>query len=367
LCSGSIVPEIWLNYGASEVVLDIKAENLEQNIDSEGKNLEDSELSERLLSGLDLSKSMELVVLHSSKNTQKIISALYSLCEQKSLPFPKILADRRILSLVKSGLPEGSAISEFGDAGLSNPNLVFMSEIELDGLFGFETVSTRLMRRFGRENMLAAYAKRRDNLPAPGQPTESIAEARKFADGFEITGIEIVANSKGIVDVSVGHPAKTMDVSRSLEAVAVKDAGQQRAAIISTGKDASNDTLGRSLSSLWNCYGGIRAGGLAVLLAECGGGLGYGAIRQFIEGRLDADKLKNPARYVDGMEALLYLAEVQKIFQVGLVSVLPEFYVKKLNMVPLNGAKYALEHILKTQGPRQKVSVVSDGARVLLR
>jgi len=364
---GSIVPEIWLNYGVSEVVLDIKAENLEQKIDSEGKNLEDSELSERLLSGLDLSKPMELVVLHSSKNTQKTISTLYSLCEQKSLPFPKILADRRILSLVKSGLPEGSAISEFGDASLSNSNLVFMSEIELDGLFGFETVSTRLMRRFGQENMLAAYAKRRDNLPAPGQPTESIAEARKFADSFEIIGIEIIANSKGIVDVSVGHPAKTMDISRSLETVAVRDTERQKAVIISTGKGASNDTLGRSLSSLWNCYGGVKAGGLAVLLGECKGGLGPAALGQFVEGRLGVDKLRNPARYVDGMESLLYLTEIQKIFQIGMVSTLPELYVKKLNMIPLNGAKHALEYVLKTQGPRQKVSVVSDGARVLLR
>lgn len=347
--------------------MDIKAENLGQNIDSEGKNLGDSELSEKLLSGLDLSKPMDLVVLHDSKNTRKVISTLYALCEQKSLPFPKILADRRILNLVKSGLPEGSTISEFGDANLSDSNLVFTSEIEMDGLFGFETISTRLVRQFGRENMLTAYAKRRGNLPAPGQPTESIAEARKFVDSFEITGVEVVANSGGIVDISVGHPAKTMDASRSFETVAVRDTERQKSVIISTGKDASNDTLGRSLSSLWNCHGGVKAGGLAVLLAECGGGLGSDAVRQFIEGRLGADGLKNPTRYVDGMEALLYLAEVQKIFQVGLVSVLPDLYVKKLDMVPLNGAKYALEHILKTQGPRQKVSVVSDGARVLLR
>ncbi len=361
------MPEIWLNYGISEVVLDIRAENLGQNIDSGGKNLEDPELSERLLSGLDLSRPMELVVLHSSRNTQKVISVLYTICEQKSLPFPRILADRGLIDLVRPGLPEGSTISEFGGASLSDSNLVFMSEVELDGLFGFETISTRLLRRFGQENMLAAYAKRRGNLPAPGQPTESVAEARRFVDSFDIVGIEITANSGGIVDVSVGHPAKTMDVSKSFEAVAVRDAEEQGAMIISTGKDASNGTLGRSLSSLWNCYGGVRAGGLAVLLAECGGGLGSEAARQFVEGRLDAGRLNNPARYVDGMEALLYLAEIQKTIQVGLVSILPELYVKKLNMVPLNGAKYALEHILKTRGPRQKVSVVSDGARVLLR
>jgi len=36
------MPEIWLNYGITDVVLGIRAENLEQKIDSEGKILEDS-------------------------------------------------------------------------------------------------------------------------------------------------------------------------------------------------------------------------------------------------------------------------------------------------------------------------------------
>ena len=38
------MPEIWLNYGANEVVLDIKAENLEQKTEIKGTNLSDSEI-----------------------------------------------------------------------------------------------------------------------------------------------------------------------------------------------------------------------------------------------------------------------------------------------------------------------------------
>jgi len=41
------MPEIWLNYGSTDVVLDIKAENLEEKIDVGGKTLSDSEIESK--------------------------------------------------------------------------------------------------------------------------------------------------------------------------------------------------------------------------------------------------------------------------------------------------------------------------------
>ncbi|MFQ5497442.1 MAG: transcriptional regulator [Nitrosopumilus sp.] len=360
------MPEIWLNYGITDVVLDIRAENLEQKIDSDGKILDDSAINEKLNS-LDLSKPMELVVLHNSKSVQKVISSLFALCEQKSKPFPKILAEKKILNLVKSGLPEGSSINEFDDVDISNSNLIFMGEMEFDGLFGYETISTRLIKKFGSESMVSAYAKRHGNMPAPGQHTESFIEAKKFTDNFEIQGIEIVANSEGIIDFSMGHPSETLSSTKILESNSIKDVGQHKTMIISTGKDASNDNLGKSFSSLWNCSGAIKKDGLAILVAECKGGLGSDAIQQYIEDRLTLEQLRNPTKYISGMEDLLFLSEIQKNFQIGLVSILPEFYAKKLNMISLPGIKYSMDYILKTQGARQKVAVVTDGARLLLR
>jgi len=361
------MPEIWLNYGITDVVLDIKAENLEQKIDSEGKILDDSAINEKLNS-LDLSKPMELVVLHNSKSILKIISSLFSLCEQKSKPFPKILTDKKILNLVKSGLPEGSSINEFeDDVGISNSNLVFMGEMEFNGLFGYETISTRLIKKFGQESMLTAYSKRQGNLPTPGQYSESLTEAKKFSDNFEIQGIEIIANSEGIIDFSIGHPSETIPSTKILESNSIKDVGEHKTMVISTGKDASNDSLSNSLSSLWNCSNAIKKDGLAILVAECKSGLGSDAIQQYIEDRLTLEQLRNPTKYIYGMEDLLFLSEIQKKFQIGLVSILPEFYAKKLNMVSLAGIKYSMDYILKTQGARQKIAVVTDGARLLLR
>ena len=359
------MPEIWLNYGSTEVVLDIHAENLNQKIDSDGKILEDSAINERLGS-VDLTKPIELVVLHNSKSIQKVISSLFTTCEQKSLPFPKILSDKKIMNQIKMGLPEGSSVNEFVGSELS-PDLVFVGEMEFDGLFGYETVSTRLVKKFGQESMLSAYAKRKANTPSPGQTAESFTEATKFVDGFEIQAIEIVSNSSGVVDFAVGHPSQTSFMTKTMESFAVKDVGEQKSMIISTGKDASNDSLAKSLASLWNCSPAIKKDGLAVLVAECQGGLGSEALQQYIEGRLSLEQLKNPTRYIDGMENLLYLHETQKNFQVGIVSILPEFYTKKFNIIHLPGIKQSMDYILKTQGPRQKVNVVSDGARLLLR
>ena len=360
------MPEIWLNYGSTNVVLDIRAENLDQELRTEGNVQSDSQIEEKLGS-LNLEKPIELVVLNNSKSIKKTINIIFEKCSQKSIPKPRILADKKIINLLKPGLPEDSVISEFNKTELSNSSLVFIGEMEFDGLFGFETVATRLTKKFGNEHMLSAYEQRKENLPVPGQETENIKIAQNFTDSFEIISIEIAANNKGIVDLSVGHPKSTTSISKSFLSSAEKSVEKHKTMMISTGKDSSNDTLGRSLASLWNCYKGIKDNGFAILLGECTNGVGSEAIQHFIEGRISLDRLKKPSKYVNGMEELLFLTEIQKKFQVGMISILPEFYFKKLNIFSFGGIKQAMDNVLKTQGIKQKIAVVSDGARLLLK
>jgi len=135
------MPEIWLNYGSTDVVLDIKAENLEEKIDVGGKTLSDSEIESKLES-LDISKPTEFVVLNTSESVRKTLSILFERYEQKSIPKPPILADRKIMNIVKNYLPEHNSISEFSNVEDSNSKLVFIGEMEFDGLFGYETIST---------------------------------------------------------------------------------------------------------------------------------------------------------------------------------------------------------------------------------
>ncbi|HXU96342.1 MAG TPA: transcriptional regulator, partial [Candidatus Nitrosotalea sp.] len=236
------------------------------------------------------------------------------------------------------------------------------------GLFGYDTISTKLLRRFGKDHMLEAYEKREGNLPLPGYELKTMDVAKKFTDGFEISSIEIVANQTGVVDVATGHPSLTSSLSKSLSSIAMHEVEKHKVAIVSTGKEASNETLSRSLCSIWNCSNAIKEEGLVILLAECKNGLGSEAIQQYIEGRMSLDRLKNPSKYVDGMDDLLFLTEMRKKFGIGIVSILPHFFIAdKLGMIPFSGAKDAMDYVLKTYGERQKIAIVSDGSHVLLR
>ena len=360
------MPEIWLNYGSTDVVLDIKAENLEEKIDTDGKTLSDSEIRSKLES-LDISKPTEFVILNASESVRKTLSIILERYEEKSIPKPSILADKETIDAIKNYIPEYNSISEFSKMEDSNSKLVFISEMEFDGLFGYETIGTRLLKKFGDELMLSAYEKRKSDLPSPGQNTESFQIANKFSEKFDILGIEIIANSKGMYDLSVGHPSSTSSISKSFGASATKDIGKHKTMIISTGKESSNNTLGKSLSSLWNCSDAIKNDGLAILIAECRFGIGSDGIRSVIDGRDDIEHLKKPSQYIDGMENLLYINEMQERFQFGLLSILPTHYSKKLNMISFNGIKQVMDYVLKNQGQNQKVEVIYDGARTLLR
>jgi hypothetical protein len=360
------MPEIWLNYGQNEVVLDIQAENLNEKPSDENKLLAESKIDEKL-DALDLSKPVEIAILNYTNSAQEILTKIFKKCEEKSFSNPKILVNKRVIPLVKSNNPENISINEFDQVGISDANLTFLSEMEFDGLFGFETIATRLLKQFGKSEMLDAFKKRDGDLPIPGKIGPNMQLAEKFVDGFEISSIEIIANVKGIYDFSIGHPKNSISLSQSFVNSCVKTIDRQRTMIISTGKDASNETLNASLSSLWNCYSIVKNQGFVVLLAECLNGIGSDAFQQFIDGRLTIERVKNGTKYVDGMENLLYLSEIQKKFQVGLVSVLPEIYLKKLGVIPIGGIKKSMDYILKNLGQRQKVEIVNDGARTLLR
>ncbi len=338
------MPEIWLNYGKNEVVLDIMAENLDERIEFEKPVIDDSVINENL-EALDLSKPTEIVIQNYSISIQKTIDKIYEKCEIKSFSKPKLLVDKLNLPQVKANNPDTVSINEFEEQELSNSKL----------------------RKFGADKMLEAFSHRSGNLPNPGTDSPSINDAKKFTDGFEVSCIELSANKKGVSGLQVGHPSKTSSISQTLLKSTATFEEKFRTMIISTGRDASNQTLSSSLNSVWNFHTSIKNQGLIILVAECMGGLGSETFQKLIDGRITPEKIKNASKYEDGMENLLYLTEIQKNSQIAITSILPELYIKKLGMIHVDGIKKSMDYILKNQGPRQKVQVIEDGARTLLR
>ena len=360
------MPEIWLNYGKNEVVLDIMAENLDEKIEFEQPVIDDSTINDNL-EGLDLSKPTEIVIQNYTPSVQKILGKIYEKCEIKSFSKPKLLIDKTNLPQIKANNPDTVSINEFEEQELSNSNLIFLGELQFDGLFGYETIATRLLRKFGAEKMIEAFSHRSGDTPNPGIDSPSMNYAKKFADTFEVSCVELTANKKGISGLQIGHPSKTSSISQTLLKSTATFEEKFRTMIISTGNDASNQTLSSSLNSVWNFYTSIKNQGLIILVAECMGGLGSETFQKLIDGRITPEKIKNASKYEDGMENLLFLSEIQKNTQIAITSILPELYIKKLGMIPVDGIKKSMDYILKNQGPRQKVQVIEDGARTLLR
>ena len=68
----STMTEIWLNYGPTDLVVDISAENLGDHITSRGEAINGSKLAEKL-GAIDTSKGTELAVLHDTPAVRETI------------------------------------------------------------------------------------------------------------------------------------------------------------------------------------------------------------------------------------------------------------------------------------------------------
>ena len=357
------MPEVWLNYGPVEAVLDIRAENLDGMLGGDAAPMSQDGV-DNALRGVSVDDSTVLVVLHDTLAVRNVVSRLYAVCEEQSAAFPRILADGQTGASIKAGLPEGSAVGVFGGGvdDLSG-DLIFVAEVEPDGLFGYQTACTRLLRRFGPHAMLDAYNARAGDAPVPGSDAPPYRMAREFAERFEVSSIEVAGGKGGVYGLYAGHPS-ACDAPSLAEPYMSGGSHSTRTAVGSAAKVFGVDTLAGSMSALWTMWGVLKSGGQAVLLAECGGGLGSEALLRHMEGNLV--NMHHPTRYVEGMEDVLFIQTMTQDTEVVLVTALPDLYASQLNMTPARQAQAALARILE-KNPRRKVTILPDAGRTILR
>ena len=353
------MPEIWLNYGSVDAVVDVRAENLDYIIKDSVALLDDRVIREHL-SQIDLSAT--LVILQNTPAIRRVVSILHDMCESRSVPFPHMMADGATLSGMRANLPQGSIVDEYRHGVEPDRGLVFVSEMGPDGLFGYDTVCSCLMRRFGQDAMLDVYRRRDSDTPLAGRRTRPYQDACKFVDGFEVSSLEVACSGSSPVGMWVGHPSKC-DPEKVVRTYQCNK--PPVSLLASTGRTASNDTLAGCLQSVWNVYGVVPKGGRVALLAECGRGLGSQALDGVVEGTIKDHDIHSPSTYVEGLENVLFLSRVLPKMNLTLVSALPDFYASHLNIHVIRRAQDALDDMIR--GSRRKVAVLPDASTTILR
>ncbi len=368
------MPEIWLRYGTTHVVLDIKFENLANQISASFPALPEEEVR-AAISGVPLTDNMLFLALSGSKAAGRIITMLAEQAREKGFRFTIDVPHRAAGGLrVNLSGNETIAINRIDYQSLQDrmdkfQNTVVVSAVGYDPLFGFTGAPPVLLRNLLPNKMEEAFKARKNNRPAPGMSGGPLRVATSATADIPAASVELVASSGGIAGIHTGSINDAFEKSISqLQSISPVETDLVKCAIVSAGGEAGvHSTLAGSLNSLWNSAHAVKEGGSAILVAENREGVGGGALQMFIEGRLKQEQLQE-SQYIDGLEHLLFNEELRQKIELGLVSTLPHYYARdRLGFSTYAGMKDILEKLSEKQGRNFKALVMSDADIVLLK
>ncbi|MFQ5940371.1 MAG: hypothetical protein ACE5KA_01555 [Nitrososphaerales archaeon] len=361
------MPEIWLKYGSTEVVLDIKAENLSDYVVEDEQLLSEEEANGRLDS-VSVDGNERIAVLDTSLHVAKLSLRLADSLKRRGVQNISVNVPLDVLNIYKNIFQDKNVeVSKLSMDLSGMNNTILLSKTSFDPLFGYSGAPTHLLRSFGGEEMLDAYKGRNGDMPRPGEANNSLSVAHKFVQGLDTISVEAVVGGHGFADIIVDKPVKChKEAITKLESLGKVEVEKAKASIISSGNGYS--TLSYALYSIWNCLDVVKEDGYIALLAECKDGFGSRALQMLVDGKISMDDAYRSTEYIDGIENLLYLKAVSERYNLSLVSALPDYYIKNnLGIKTFRRTKDVLHSMLNVYGPRQKVLVVSDGSKVLLK
>lgn len=368
------MPEIWLRYGTTDVVLDIRFENLANQISAGFPALPEEEIK-AAIAGVPLTDNMLILALSGSKAAGKIIAMLGEEARAKGFNYT-VDVPQRAAGALRASMAGNDTISinridyhSLQDRMGRFQSTVIVSTVAYDPLFGFAGAPTALLRNLLPDSMAEAFSARRNNRPAPGARDGPLKAAISAAAQIPATSVQLVASSGGISGVHTGGIGEAFEKAISqLQQISIVETEPVKCAIISaSGEAGTHSTLAGSLNSLWNSVHAVKEGGSAILVAENREGVGGGALQMFIEGRLKQEQLQ-ASPYIDGIEHLLFIEELRQKLELGLVSTLPHYYARsKLGFTTYAGMKDILEKLPEKQGKNFKALVLSDADILLLK
>jgi hypothetical protein len=369
------MPEIWLRYGTTDVVLEIKFENLANQISSRFQALQEQELKTAVTSGVPLTDKMLFLGLSGSKAAAKIMMMLAEEAHTKGFTFT-IDVPHNIESSLRANLTgiETISINRINYQSLKERmakfhSTIIFSSVAYDPLFGFAGAPTTLVRNLLTDYMAEAFKARKDNRPAPGVEGDPLKIATYAIESTPATSIELVANTDNVMGIHIGSIKEAFHKAiAQLQSISTVEAEPVKCAIISASDEAStHSTLASALNSLWNSIHIVKEGGTAILLAETRQGVGGGALQMFIEGRLKPEQL-HLSPYIDGLEHLLFMEQLRLNYEIGLASTLPHYYAKtKLGFTTYSGTKDILQKLQEKYGKNFRALILSNADITLLK
>jgi hypothetical protein len=369
------MPEIWLKYGGTHLVLDIKFENLLKHISSNLDLLNDEQVRGKL-SGVALMECTLILATDGSKSVARVIDTILDL--NRSIDMSKVsiqtfskYAEALRANISNKGCPIERIGSESFDVMTKKfQKILIISHTKHDPLFGYCGAPTTLLRNFYPDKMTEAFNSRVTDLPAPGIAGPPLEVAISVFSELRADSIEVVGNSDGISAIFHDDIIEAFDSARGyLSAITETEEISSSSAIICTSnEEGPHETLLSSLNSLWNSINLVKRNGSAVLLAENIQGVGNGVLHDFVEGRIELQNALDGRTYVEGQEHLLYLRELRSQYDLGIMSTIPQYYLNgKLGLYPYTGSKEVLDRLVDKHGKNHKILVISDADTILIK
>ncbi len=383
------MPEIWLPYGSVEVAVDLKAENLAQEITAKHAVMSEDSIKD-IIEKINTKGRTHLFIPKPSKASKHVSNRLIKLLTTRGMQSDNITISTgrgRVAELKRALEDKHIAISEIeestdslgkvDDSEIRMPksltvadSQIVVTEVGLDPLFGFTGGPVSILRCLGGNLMTEAFRRRANDNPSPGLASESSFFADKVADILKnAVSIEVMAFGEGISGIYIDSLVEAHKAaSKSLyDACRFSVSEDIRAIIVSAGGSERDATLTDGLKAVWNVAGSLRDKGVIALIAECSGGLGSDALRMYVSGRLDLESIYLREDYLEGLEDLVYLKNSLHRSTPIIVSALPNYYTEmKMGFHACRKVDDAVSYILSTLGSKTKVHVLPQGSTIFL-
>ena len=205
------MPEIWLGYGESEVILDIKYENILENKKSDFLVLDDESLNLELEKKIQLKKSTLIITFNPFLQMIPILRHINDVSkkfEVKNLEINTL--SKNIPPKVKRKLNDiGISINRIENNEILNKTknfekTIILEKIEYDPFFGYKGATTELMRSSFPIEMDHAYSTIIDRLPQSATITEPLKISMEVSKTLNFESINVISNNYGINSIYTG-------------------------------------------------------------------------------------------------------------------------------------------------------------------